>query len=302
MSMFYVNKAKEIHPCRGLTLASDNALTEKTPVNAVAASGVATFTGTPLVHVANVQGSGTVTITGTPVANETFVVNGVTFTFAAGSPTAPDVGISADNDEQADLIADVINATAAAGCTAVANAGGTVTVTCNEAEAVGTASNLVFTENATGIAVSGAGTLTGGVDHVHESLMIGTQEFIFVTARAAAGEVTVSANNTTQGDNLVAAIAADVTNVTASNNAGAVTITAAVKGTAGSNIALSEAAAPVTGCAVSSVTDNKLDGGIDGTIGAANETCANGTYLYHCIAANDTTGTNWRRVSLGSAY
>lgn len=300
-SLFYVNKAKEIHTKKGLTFGSDLTLSEKTPVNAVAASGVVTFTGTPNVHVANVQGSGTITITGTPVAAETFELNGVTFTFAAAPATAPDVAISADNDEQADAIADAINATAAAGCTAVANAGGTVTVTCNEAEAVGVASNLGFTENATGIAVSGAGTLTGGTDHVHESLMIGTQEFIFVTARGGAGEVTVSANNTTQGDNLVAAITADVTNVTASNNAGVVTITAAVKGAGGNAIALVEAAA-VNGCAVSSVTDNKLDGGVDGTVGQANETCADGTYLYHCIAANTTAGTNWRRVSLGAAY
>ena len=165
----------------------------------------------------------------------------------------------------------------------------------------GVASNLVLTENATGIAVSGAGTFTGGTDHVHESLMIGTQEFIFVTARGGAGEVTVSANNTTQGDNLVTAITADVTNVTASNNAGAVTITAAVKGAGGNAITLVEAAA-VNGCAVSSVTDDKLDGGVDGTVGLANETCADGTYLYHCIAANSTAGTNWRRVSLGAAY
>ena len=42
MSMFYVNKLKEVHVSPGLTFASDLTLTEKTPVNAVAASGVVT--------------------------------------------------------------------------------------------------------------------------------------------------------------------------------------------------------------------------------------------------------------------
>lgn len=45
-----------------------------------------------------------------------------------------------------------------------------------------------------------------------------------------------------------------------------------------------------------------MAGGISGTTGAANELCADASYLYHCVAANDATGTNWRRISLGSAF
>lgn len=45
-----------------------------------------------------------------------------------------------------------------------------------------------------------------------------------------------------------------------------------------------------------------LSGGIDGTTGYANETCADASYLYHAIAANTVSGSNWRRISLGSAF
>ena len=46
-----------------------------------------------------------------------------------------------------------------------------------------------------------------------------------------------------------------------------------------------------------------LEGGVDGTVGVANEVLHDGTWLYVCIAANPAmTGTNWRRVSLGTVY
>ena len=297
MAFFYVNKAKELQVARGLTLASPNSLTEKTPVNAVAASGVVTFTGTPLVHVANVYASGTVTITGTPVADEHLTIGAQEFHFVAARAALGQITISAVNATQATNIAAAI-ALDLATVTAVALAG-VVTVT---AVAAGVAGNaLTLTTNATGTAVSGAGTLAGGVAHVHEAVTIGTQEMLFVTARAGVGsfEVTVNANNTTQAQNLVAAINADLTNVTAANTDGAVTVTAAVKGTSGNAIALSETA---TGTAVSSVTAGKLDGGINATEGVANEVCADASYLYHCVATNSVIDTNWRRISLGSAY
>jgi hypothetical protein len=182
MAMFYVNKAKEIQVAKGLTLASPNTLLEKTPVNAVAASGV-------------------LTVAGTPVADET--------------------------------------------------------------------------------------------------LLVGTNLFLFKAARSGAGEITISANNTTQAANIVAALTADSTEVTSTNLAGVVTVVAAAKGVSGNGIFLQTAA---TGCTVSSVTADKLDGGVDGTIGVSNEICADASYFYHCIAANGITGTNWRRISLGSAF
>jgi hypothetical protein len=43
-------------------------------------------------------------------------------------------------------------------------------------------------------------------------------------------------------------------------------------------------------------------GGVDGTVGVANEIRADGSYLYHCITTNTIADTNWRRIDLGSAY
>ena len=151
-----------------------------------------------------------------------------------------------------------------------------------------------------GVAASGVVTFTG-TPVADEHLVIGTQTFHFVAARAGAGsfEITISANNTTQADNMKAAVNADVSNVTVDNIAGVATVTAAVKGTSGNLIVLSTNA---TGTAVSSVTAGKLDGGINGTVGVANETCTDATYLYHAIAANTIADSNWRRVALGTAY
>jgi hypothetical protein len=273
-----------------------NILTEKTPVNAVAASGVVTFSGQPLAHVANVQSTGTVTFTGTPEADQHLVIGTQTFHFKASRAGAGEITINADNTQQAVNVVAAVTADIAAQATAV-NLAGVVTLT---AVAAGVAGDITLTTNATGTAVSGA-TLAGGTDHVHETLTIGTQEFIFVTLRGAVGsfEITSSANTTTQAGNAKAAINADIANATADNTDAVLTVTAAVKGVVGNLIALSENA---TGTAVSSVTEGKIDGGIDGTVGVANETCVDATYINHCIAANTIADANWRRVSLGTAY
>jgi hypothetical protein len=270
---------------------------EKTPVNAVAASGVVTFTGQPLAHVANVQATGTVTFTGTPVADEHLVIGSQTFHFVAARAGAGEITISADNTQQAVNTVAAITLDIAAQATAT-NLAGVVNLV---AVAAGTAGNIILTTNATGTAVSGAGTLTNGTDHVHETVTIGTQEFLFVTARSGAGsfEITSNADPTTQAVNAKTAINADVTNVTSDNVAGVLTVTAAVKGVVGNLIALTELA---TGTAVSSVTADKIDGGIDGTVGVANETCANATDFFHCITTNTIADANWRKISLGSAY
>jgi hypothetical protein len=272
-------------------------LPEKTPVNAVAASGVVTFTGQPLAHVAIATATGTVTFTGTPEADQHLVIGTQTFHFVAARAGAGEITINADNTQQAVNTVAAVTADIAAEATAT-NLAGVVTLT---AAVAGAAGNIALTTNATGTAVSGAGLLTGGLDHVHETLTIGTQAFLFVTLRSGAGsfEITSNADPTTQAVNAKAAINADLTNVTSDNVAGVLTITAAVKGVVGNLIALTELA---TGTAVSSVTADKLDGGIDGTVGVANETCVDATYIYHAVAANTIADANWRRVALGSAY
>ena len=149
-------------------------------------------------------------------------------------------------------------------------------------------------------AVAASGVVTfDGTPVADETLTIGTQVFLFKASRSADYQITISTNNTTQAGNLVTAITTDLTNVTAVNTLGVVTVTAVVKGVAGNLIALSEAA---TGTAVSSVTSGKIDGGIDGTVGVANETCADGTYIYHTPVANGISGNSWRQIALGSLY
>jgi len=159
---------------------------------------------------------------------------------------------------------------------------------------------LILPEKTPVNAVAASGVVTfDGTPVADETLTIGTQEFLFKASGSAAYQITISADNTTQAGNLVTAITTDLTNVTAVNTLGVVTVTAVVKGVAGNLIDLSEAA---TGTAVSSVTGGKIDGGIDGTVGVANETCADGTYIYHTPVANGISGNSWRQIALGDLY
>lgn len=124
------------------------------------------------VTISETRATGTLTISGNPVAAETFVVNGVTYTFrAAGTlTTSRDILITpGDNTAMAAAVAAAVNAyenrrldTGNNNTPAVVatSALGVVTFT---AVADGTAGNaLTLTESATNVAVSGAGTLTNG--------------------------------------------------------------------------------------------------------------------------------------------
>jgi hypothetical protein len=314
-----VDSATDAAVWKNLTL-DDQPFAEKTPVNAVAASGTVTFSATgPAVHVANVQASGTLTFSGfpsTPYDDDTVTIGTDTaekvYTFKTTlTPTEGQVLIGADTAEALANLKLAINRTdpttndgvkykiAAANPTVTADAidATTLGITAIVAGAAGNSIASVGSNHG----AFGAATLENGVDHIHESLTVGTDEFIFVTSRTGAGskEITVSTNTTTMAENTVAAINADSTVATAANTGAAVTVTAAVKGAAGNLIALTKVATATT---ITNVTSNKLKLGIDGTVGVANETCADASYLYHCVAANTVSGTNWRRVALGTAY
>lgn len=43
-------------------------------------------------------------------------------------------------------------------------------------------------------------------------------------------------------------------------------------------------------------------GAINGTVGVANEICADADYIYHCVGANTVAGANWRRIARGNVY
>jgi hypothetical protein len=161
---------------------------------------------------------------------------------------------------------------------------------------------------------------TGTLASDGETVTIGTTVYTLKTALSADPavpyEVLLGANTGETATNLVAAITYDAglgTNegvlygtgteahpdVTAEvTDSDDVTITASVKGTAGNAIATEDDSDQISWADA----ETTLVDGVDGTLGVANELCADGSYLYHCIAANTIADANWRRVTLGTAY
>ena len=140
------------------------------------------------------------------------------------------------------------------------------------------------------VAATGTVVFTG-TPVANETVTIGDDVYTFKASRSLAFEVTINANNTTQGDNLDTAVAADATgDYTSANATGTVTVTSSTAGVIGNSIAL---ATDATGTAVSGAV---LAGGADTSTGVLGEICSDDSYLY-CY-----TSTGWRRVSLGSAY
>ena len=43
-------------------------------------------------------------------------------------------------------------------------------------------------------------------------------------------------------------------------------------------------------------------GAANGTVGVANEICADESYIYHSVGASTAATANWRRIARGSAY
>ena len=75
-------------------------------------------------------------------------------------------------------------------------------------------------------------------------------------------------------------------------------LTAKTKGVAGNLIATTDDSDELSWGS----EDGTLVDGIDGTVGVANETCADGSYIYHTLVANGISGNSWRRIELGTLY
>lgn len=166
-----------------------------------------------------------------------------------------------------------------------------------------TASKMDYSTDATPVnAVASQGTITmTNVAVADETFVIDTQTFTWKAARTGTGEVTIGANAAAAVTNIVTAITADLTTVTAVDGAGdTVVVTAATKGVAGDAIVFTENSSNMT--VDGSGTLGTTTAGVDGTVGTVNQVAQDASYLYVCIAVNTIADTNWRRVSLGSAY
>jgi hypothetical protein len=181
--------------------------------------------------------------------------------------------------------------TASTQVTAVKASAATMTVT---ALAAGDAGNAIATTTTATHCGFGGAKLSGG-----ESAQAANDVLIGADAQASIDNLVAAVNKavgegTTYGTGTVAnascsAVKADTDKLVA---------TARTKGAAGNSIVIGKTVAKATWASGAVV----LSGGVDGTVGVANETCADATNLYHCIAANTIADANWRKVSLGSAY
>jgi len=171
-----------------------------------------------------------------------------------------------------------------------------------------------FAEKTPVNAVAGSGTFTaqaGGATIVNDStITIGTKTYTFKDVLGVTeGQVLIGASDTAALLNLKNAInltaapdtyvcaAAHPTVTGTSSNATTIVVTAKTKGVAGNSIATTK-----TGAGTGSWGATTLAGGVNGTVGIANETCADASYIYHAVSANTIADANWRRVSLGSVY
>jgi hypothetical protein len=153
-------------------------------------------------------------------------------------------------------------------------------------------------------AVEATGTLTfAGTVADGQIVTIGTTGFEFDTGGSiTAGNVTVDVSGgVTATAAIVALVDAIVATptclVTAVDGAGdTVVLTALTAGAAANAIATTET------CTNASFGAATLEGGVDQTAGAPGMCYFDGTYLYTKVADTGVHGTDWRRVSLGSAY
>lgn len=222
---------------------------------------------------------------------------------SGADPVANEILIGGTAEASIDNL--VAAATGAAGAGTTYSTGSVAHPTCDVAKA--TAATVTATAKAIGFAGNAIASTVGGTStHLSwgDVLLAGG-----VDAQAA-NDVLIGADAEAAIDNLVLAITGGAgagtnygtgtvahTTVTAAKaTASTMTVTAKTKGVAGNSIATTTTA---DHCSFGAA---HLAAGVDGTVGVANETCADGSYLYHCIADNTIADANWRRITLGTAY
>ena len=139
------------------------------------------------------------------------------------------------------------------------------------------------------------GGVAGDAIATTETFTAGTN--VFAAATLGSGADCSAANAVTA---LVAAItASDTQGVGAADGAGdTVVLTADVAGAIGNAIVIGETMAHGAFAEAAVL----LSGGVNGTVGAAQDIRIDDSYLYICIAANTIADKNWRRISVGNVY
>lgn len=223
-----------------------------------------------------VKATGSLTITAQPDSGETVTIGEKVYTFVpVGTATA---------DGEVSVGADLAGAKAAL----VAAINGTDNI--NDPHPL--VSAAAFVGDTCAITA-----LVGGTDGnaIATTETFGEVTSIFAALTLENGANCSAANAMTA---LVAAITATANLVSAAVANGEITITALLAGVLGNAITVAETMA--NGAFAAAATT--LSGGTNGTIGVAGSLMVDASYIYICVANNTISGSNWRRISLGSAF
>lgn len=224
------------------------------------------------------RATNTLTIPTQPTAGDTMSIGNVAYTFVANG--------TADFPGEVSVGTNLATAQTAI----VAAINGTDGV--NVANALVTASD--FAANVCTLTAIVGGT---GGNSIATTETFTAVDNVFSSATLATGADCSAANAITA---LVAAItASDTQGVGAVDGPGdTIELTADVAGVVGNAIVIGETLpnASFAGGAV------LLSGGVDGTVGVLGESLVDASYLYILVANNTTADKNWRRISLGLAF
>ena len=224
------------------------------------------------------KSSGQLTIVTKPTSGDKMVIGSKTYTFVP-------VGTANANGEIS-IGADLAGAQAA------------IVAAINGTDGINTPHPMVRA----GIFAANASTITALIGGVSGNLIATTETF--TAAGNIFGATTLGSGADCSAANAVLALvgtitASDTQGVGAADGAGdTVVLTADVAGVVGNAIIIGETmtnGAFTNGAVL-------LSGGVDGTVGLVDETMIDANYEYRCVADNTTSGKNWRRISLGSAY
>lgn len=159
-------------------------------------------------------------------------------------------------------------------------------------------------------AVAAQGTLTVDTQPTADDTMtIGTKVYAFKASATLSGHIAIAGTLSGTQTNIIAAINGTDSLNTANSLVSAgtfstnvLTLTARTKGLAGTNIVTTETFTAATNV-FNATTLGATTEGVNGTIALNGGECyIDDNYLYYCISANTVSDTNWRRISLGSAY